>query len=203
MTVYTIGHSNHEPGTFVSLLTRHAIDVVCDVRSNPHSRYNPQFNREVLEKTLPADGIRYLFLGRELGARSEDPACYEKGLVRYDRLSTTPLFQEGLARVREGAAKGFRIALMCAEKDPLDCHRTILVSRRLAESGVDVEHIHADGSVERHADALTRLRQVHRLPEADLFRSPADILDEAYARQEGRIAYAEEAEVLALRQAAG
>jgi uncharacterized protein (DUF488 family) len=201
MTVYTIGHSNHEPETFVALILRHAIDAVCDVRSNPHSRYNPQFNREVLERTLAAKGIRYLFLGRELGARSEDPGCYENGVVRYDRLAATPLFQEGLARVREGAAKGLRVALMCAEKDPLECHRTILVARRLDESGLDVQHIHADGGLELHADAMVRLRQLHRLPEADLFRTPADILAEAYARQESRIAY--EIEETALRQAAG
>lgn len=200
MTVYTIGHSNHEPETFVALLKRHGIEIVCDVRSNPHSRYNPQFNREVLERTLAATGIRHLFLGRELGARSEDPSCYENGIVRYERIAATSLFQQGLARVREGASKGFRIALMCAEKEPLDCHRTILVARYLYESGVDIQHIHADGALEPHAETMARLRQLHRLPEADLFRTPADILAEAYSRQEGRIAY--EVEDATLRQAA-
>jgi uncharacterized protein (DUF488 family) len=200
MTVYTVGHSNHEPEAFVALLRQHSIDVVCDVRSNPHSRYNPQFNREVLEKTLPGSGMRYLFLGRELGARPEDASCYENGVVRYDRIAATVLFRDGLTRVRDGAARGFRIALMCAEKDPLDCHRTILVARRLVEAGVDIQHIHADGSLESHRDALARLRELHRLPEADLFRTPEEILAEAYLRQESRIAYEPEE---ALRQAAG
>lgn len=198
MSIYTIGHSNHPPETLLRLLTQHGIGVVADVRSSPYSRYNPQFNRETLEKTLAAAGIRYLFLGRELGARPDDTSCYENGAVRYDRIAATPLFREGLARLEEGLRRGHRIALMCAEKDPLDCHRTILVSRHLP----DVRHIHADGTLEPHAEAMVRLRERHHLPERDLFRSPDEILAEAYLRQEARIAFETDEQTLAARGAA-
>src|SRR5271169_2675230 len=124
-TIFTIGHSTHTQEYFISLLSRHGITALCDVRSKPYSRVNPQFNREELQRVLREHGITYVFLGTELGARSDDPTCYENGKVQYDRLAHTELFRQGLDRVQEGVRK-YRIALMCAEKEPLECHRTIL-----------------------------------------------------------------------------
>lgn len=186
--VFTIGHSTHPQECFIALLQRHGITALCDVRSKPYSRVNPQFNREELKESLNACGIRYVFLGKELGARSEDPACYEHGKVRYDRLAQTDLFRLGLERVQKGM-KDYRVALMCAEKEPLECHRTILVARHLAALGIDVEHIHADGRLESHVAALGRLARMLNLPEHDMFRSTEELLAEAYHRQEERIAY--------------
>ena len=131
-TVFTIGHSTHPQERFVSLLCQHGITALCDVRSTPYSRVNPQFNREGLRESLRACGITYVFLGKELGARSADPTCYEYGKVKYDRLAVTDLFRQGLDRVREGT-RTYRVALMCAEKEPLECHRTILVARHLVD----------------------------------------------------------------------
>jgi uncharacterized protein (DUF488 family) len=187
-TVYTIGHSTHPKEDFVTLLSGHGITAVCDVRSQPYSRFNPQFRRDELEQWLPAQGIRYLFLGRELGARSSDPACYEHGRVKYDRIAQTGLFQRGLVRIQDGLAKGFRIALMCAEREPLACHRTILVARHLTAIGIGVRHILADGSLESHAAVLNRLVRVLKLPETDLFRSREELLADAYRRQEDKMA---------------
>jgi uncharacterized protein (DUF488 family) len=186
--VYTIGHSTHPQAKFLGLISMHGITALCDVRSMPFSRVNPQFNRDELKKALSDPGIRYLFLGKELGARSDDPACYEGGKVQYDRLAKTDLFQQGLARIQDGMDKGFTIAMMCAEKEPLECHRTILVARHLAGLGIDVQHIHADGRLESHTDALRRLRMVG-LPEDDMFRSAEDLQADAYRRQGERIAY--------------
>ena len=124
-TVFTIGHSTHPQERFIGLLLKHGITAVCDVRSKPYSRMNPQFNREDLEEALLAQGIAYRFLGKELGARSDDPDCYVGGKVQYDRLAGTELFKQGLKRVIRGLKEDFRIALMCAEKEPLECHRTI------------------------------------------------------------------------------
>ena len=138
-TVFTIGHSNHRLERFLELLKLHSITAVGDVRSSPYSRYNPQFNREPLDRDLGDVGIAYVYLGKELGARSEDPACYESGRVQYNR-ARTELFQGGLDRVQAGM-KNYRLALMCAEKEPLGCHRTILVSRHLSARGVHVTHI--------------------------------------------------------------
>jgi uncharacterized protein (DUF488 family) len=188
-TVFTIGHSTHTQEYFISLLLLHGITALGDVRSKPYSRFNPQFNREDLEQTLLANGIAYRFFGKELGARSDDPACYEGGKVQYDRLAQTELFKHGLKRVRSGMKQNFRLALMCAEKEPLECHRTILVARHLVALGLDVEHIHADGRLESHAAVLSRLTRMHNLPEEDMFRSRDELLAEAYRRQQERIAY--------------
>src|SRR5258707_92198 len=125
-TIYTIGHSTHPIEQFVTLLKSVSITAVSDVRSRPYSRMNPQFNREPLKATLRAEGIKYVFLGKELGARSDDQSCYRNGQLQYDLLAGTELFRQGIERMKEGA-RSFRIALMCAEKEPLDCHRTILV----------------------------------------------------------------------------
>lgn len=186
--VFTIGHSTHPQDRFIALLHQHGITALCDVRSKPYSRVNPQFNRDELKQSLYASGIVYVFLGKELGARSEDPACYVQGRVQYDRLAHTELFQYGLERVQDGMKK-YRLALMCAEKEPLECHRTILVARYLTVLGLDVRHIHADGRLESHADALSRLARMLNLPEHDMFRSREELLEDAYRRQEKRIAY--------------
>ena len=187
-SVFTIGHSTHPQERFIALLHQHGITALCDVRSTPYSRVNPQFNREDLKEALRRSGIKYVFLGKELGARSEDPAFYEHGRVQYDRLAHSDLFRRGLERVQEGMKK-YRLALMCAEKEPLDCHRTILVARHLAALGFDVRHIHADGKLESHADALSRLARMLNLPEHDMFHSREELLADAYRRQEERIAY--------------
>ena len=136
----------------------------------------------------PITVTEYIFLGRELGARSADPSCYRDGRVQYDLLARTEQFQHGLDRV-EAEMKMYRLVLMCAEKEPLECHRAILVARHLSARGIPVDHILADGSLESHADLLNRLIRRLALPERDLFRGREDVLSEAYKIQESRIAY--------------
>ncbi|MFZ5441969.1 MAG: DUF488 family protein [Myxococcota bacterium] len=188
--VYTVGHSTHSAQKLVELLRRNEISAVADVRSQPHSRMNPQFNREPLKDTLKGAGISYVFLGRELGARSEDRSCYIDGKVQYDRLAKTVLFQQGLRRVIEGAAR-FRIALLCAEKDPLTCHRTILVVRNLVAHGLQAAHILDDGRLEPHEIALDRLLKEEGIRADDFFRPRQELVDEAYAKRGNAIAYVE------------
>ena len=193
-TVLTIGHSTHALEAFVALLRQNGVTAVADVRSAPYSRFNPQFNREPLAEALGAEGVRYVYLGRELGGRSEDPACHEDGRIRYDRVAATESFKDGLARVVDGAAK-FRIALMCAEKEPLHCHRTLLVARAL-EREVDVAHIHADGALEPHRAAMDRLLDLRNLPrEGDLSGTREEFIDMAIARQAQRAAYVDDTQV--------
>ena len=188
--IYTIGHSNHTIERFLDLLSQHQITAVADVRSTPFSRRNPQFNRERLKESLAMRDIRYVFLGEELGARSKDRSCYREGKVVYARLAATDLFREGLRRLETGLNE-HRVAIMCAEKDPLDCHRTILVARQLVADGVDVAHILATGLLETHAEAVARLRHRLKLPESDMFKNVEQLADEAYELQEQRIAYVE------------
>jgi uncharacterized protein (DUF488 family) len=188
-SVFTVGHSNHPLELFIELLRRHGVTALADVRSLPYSRKNPQFNREDLKEALTIAGITYVFLGKELGARSDDPTCYEHGKVRYDRLARTDLFKRGVQRIQEASEK-FRLALMCAERDPLNCHRTILVAKHLVDQNCDIKHIHADGAVESHGDAIDRLIQMLKLPTAGMFHSQDDIVEDAYKKQAERIAYA-------------
>jgi uncharacterized protein (DUF488 family) len=178
MLIYTAGHSNHPIEKFLSLLKEHDITAVADVRSQPFSRRFPQFNKERLSATLKQLGIAYVFLGQELGARSEDDSCYEDGQVRYGRLAATTLFKQGIDRVVAGALR-FRVALMCAEKEPLDCHRTLLVSRALEQRGASIAHILADGSIETHSQVMTRLLRITRRED----------LEEACRLREQKIAY--------------
>lgn len=187
-TVYTVGHSTHPVERFVELLRRHEVTAVADVRSQPYSRFNPQFNREALHASLKDIGIAYVFLGKELGARSNDETCYHNGKVQYDRLAQTSLFREGLDRVEQGLLK-YRVALMCAEKDPLTCHRSILVCRHLIDRDIDVSHILEDARLERHEAAMERLLRELRIDANDLFRERRDLFAEAYATRGDEIAY--------------
>ena len=191
MRIFTVGHSTHAAEAFVALLRTHGVTAVADVRSAPYSRFNPQFNRETLARALEAQRIRYVFLGRELGARPDDPACYEDGRVRYARLARTALFRGGLDRVVDGARR-HRLALTCAERDPLDCHRTILVARELARRGLDVAHILADGRLETHAATLDRLLARQGLTQPQLFASPEERIEQAYDARAANLAYARE-----------
>ncbi|MCC7272320.1 MAG: DUF488 domain-containing protein [Alphaproteobacteria bacterium] len=154
--VHTVGHSNHPIGGFVDLLRRHGVDAVADVRSHPYSRFAPQFRREPLRAALEAAGIAYVFLGAELGARTADPACYRDGVVDYALLARQPGFRAGLDRVERGAGE-HHVCLMCMERDPLACHRCILVGRRLAERGIALRHILFDGGIETGEEAEARL----------------------------------------------
>lgn len=187
--IHTIGHSNHPIGRFLELLGQHDISVIADVRSTPYSRFNPQFGKERLERSLAEHGIGYIFLGEELGARTRDPECYdEDGRVSYARLARTAPFRSGLRRLL-AEIRERRVALMCAEREPLECHRTLLVARELEREGVPIAHILADGSIESHEHTLQRLANDLHLSTTDWFRSPADVREEAYNLQGARIAY--------------
>lgn len=186
--IYTIGHSTHSIEDFIGLLKRHEITALADVRSSPFSRYNSQFNKPELKAILRENGIQYVFLGDELGARSNDPSCYIDGKVQFDRLAQTKSFGEGLERIATGI-ENFKISLMCAEKDPIECHRTILVSRQLKEAGYSVIHILSDGITETHEALEERLVSMFKMNNGDLFLSPEEILKKAYQKQGEAIAY--------------
>lgn len=191
MQILTIGHSNHSLEYFLGLLSKHGVTAIGDVRSMPYSRQNPQYNRETLSAALQEKGIAYIFLGEVLGGRSADRDCYEKGRMEYRKLAQKQSFQAGLRHALE-AAQQYRLCLLCAEKEPLECHRTILVSRRLAERGADVQHLLADGGIESHISTLERLLRELQLPQEDLFRTHEEMIEDAYLAQERRIAFTRE-----------
>ncbi|HTA22329.1 MAG TPA: DUF488 domain-containing protein [Terriglobales bacterium] len=189
-TVFTIGHSNRTLQEFLALLVENELTAVADVRSQPYSRMNPQFNRESLAEFLGKHEIAYVFLGEELGARSRDPACYVDGKVQYDALARTKLFEHGLDRLEKGTLR-YRLALMCAEKEPLACHRFILVARHLARRGFLLRHIIDPGVVEDHEASITRLLVELQMDSMHLFGTQDDLVELAYERQATRIAFSQ------------
>jgi len=153
--IFTIGHSNHSLEMFIGLLKSHKIDVLVDVRSKPSSRFSPQFNKEGLEKAVKASGIKYLFMGKELGGRPQGSEFYDNyGFVLYSRIAETPLFLEGIDRLIKGI-RTYRVAVMCSEENPANCHRRLLIGRVIAERGVGVRHIRGDGRIQDE-DSLAR-----------------------------------------------
>ena len=186
--ILTVGHSTRDFRTLARLLEENGVTAVADVRSVPMSRFAPQFNRAVIERSLRDAGIKYVFMGHELGARSEDPGCYVDGRVQYRLLARTPAFVNGIRRLEKGVQVE-RIAVMCTEGEPLECHRTVLISQVLEEDGLTVEHIGGDGKVETHAAAMERLMERFGLAQDDLFRTFAERLEAALEQQERRIAY--------------
>lgn len=187
--IYTIGHSNGSTERIIGLLQQHSITAVADVRSQPYSRFNPQFNREALASSLKNAGMEYVFLGQELGARSEDPACYRNGRAQYSLIARTPVFQRGIARLLGGTER-LNVSMLCAEKEPLVCHRGILISRHLHEQGIIVRHILEDGSVEDHEASLARLLEMHSLENEHLFHTREERIAIAYEKQSQDIQYA-------------
>jgi uncharacterized protein (DUF488 family) len=194
--LFTVGHSVHPIDHFIEILRINRIDAVADVRSSPYSKFTPQFNRESLKKFLNDHGIRYVFLGEELGARRDEPQCYEHNKVVYSKVADLPKFKSGVARLREGAEK-MRVAIMCAEKDPLTCHRTVLVTHFARAQFADTLHILEDGSIESRAEADLRLLREYKLDTDDFFSPFDERLALAYSKRGEKIAYEENQEHLA------
>lgn len=152
MTIWTVGHSRHELPALLGVLRGPGIQVVADIRSQPFSRYNPQFNREKFSAALAEAGLEYLFLGAELGGRPPEPEFYDTaGHVRYARLARTERFNAGLRRLLAESDQ-HRVAMLCSEEDPQRCHRRLLVTRVLTARGIPVRHIRGDGTVVREED---------------------------------------------------
>jgi uncharacterized protein (DUF488 family) len=187
--IYTIGHSDHTAERFITLLKQHFIAAVADVRSAPYSRIHSQFNKDALAALLEKEGIKYVFLGKELGARPDDPSCYKNGQADFDLIAERKEFKSGLERVLKGGDK-FCLALMCAEKEPLDCHRTILVCHSLKHVGIGIRHVLADGTLENHQDTEARLIKLTK-SEQNLFDqdvSDYERLEQAYKKRAREIA---------------
>ena len=184
--LYTVGHSRHPIERFISLLKEASVSLVFDVRSIPYSRRNPQYNQQALARSLTDEGIAYIFSGKELGAKSPDPDCYVNGKVSYDLIAARPEFAEGLDRIIDKAGEA-RPALLCAEEDPLTCHRTMLICRHLRNRVGDILHIRGDGSIETNAVFERRLLRVTGLAATDLFETETDIVERAYGMRGQRM----------------
>lgn len=188
--VFTVGHSTHSWERFVALLRSANVTAIADVRTSPYSRLYPHFNRDDLREELRLDGISYVFLGKELGGRPSERRFYCEGVADYEKMAQASEFSKGLDRVIEGAKK-YRVALMCSERDPLDCHRCLLVSRALAQRGVRVSHILDNGNVVSHTEIEDKLLDLTGRNTDDFFAPRAERLATAYRERARKVAFAE------------
>ena len=157
--MWTVGHSNHDVEDLLALVGRHQVEHVVDVRSHPYSRYAPHFNRDELQASIEACGIRYTFLGAALGGRPrrEDQLDAE-GHALYDRMASESTFSDAIDGVLRGASE-YRIALLCSCGQPHECHRRLLVGKVLCDRGAELRHILPDGDV--LSECAVELRDDH------------------------------------------
>jgi len=188
--ILTIGHSTLPYERFLSLLRGESITAIADVRTAPFSRHFPHFNRETLRKQLRRDNVAYAFLGEELGGRPKGQRFFCDGVADYERMAETPEFASGLVRVLDGAQK-YRIAMMCSEHNPLDCHRCLLVGRALHERGTTVRHILSSGQIIDHRKIEDQLLEMSGKNDTDLFDPLAKRLAAAYRNRAMKVAFSE------------
>jgi len=177
--LYTIGYASFSIGNFIDTLKKYEVTAVADVRSAPYSKFKPEFKKDNLNKALNDNSISYIFLGKLIGARVEDLSCYIDGKLKYSLLIKSDNFKTGISSILNGM-KNYRIALMCAEKDPINCHRTFLVCRTLRSSPVRILHILDDGSLEEHSVTEKRLLSLHNLDQPDILRSQSVCIEDVY-----------------------
>ena len=155
--VYSIGYGSRTPEQLIILLEEHEIGCLVDVRSSPYSRYKPEFNREALDAVLGERGIRYVFLGEALGGRPSDPNCFADGKVDYDRVREKEFYLKGIDRLLRARETGTRMALMCSEGRPEECHRSKLIGATLSERQIPVSHLDEEGIPRTQEEVIERL----------------------------------------------
>jgi uncharacterized protein (DUF488 family) len=188
--VLTIGHSSHSLERFLESLRSAGVTAVADVRSAPYSRHVPQFNYDSMKVALRTAGVAYVHLGKELGGRPRDPSHYRSGVVDYEVIAATPAFRSGLQRLLDGVAM-HRVALMCAEADPLECHRCLLIARALAAREVLVRHVLPDGATATQAEIEDELLRRTQRTDDDLFLSHAERVAVAYREHAAKVGFSD------------
>ncbi len=190
--LYTIGYSGFDIDNFLLALKKYSIGALVDVRTSPHSAYYTIYDRENIKNILNRENIFYLFLGKELGARPEDGALYTRHIADFKKISNSESFIEACKRIRQGIEM-FPICMMCAEKDPINCHRTVLVANafRNRYPEVSIFHIHSDLKIERQDRIDRRIMALYNLEQEHLFKDYETRKIEAYSLREKDIAFNE------------
>ncbi len=199
--LFTIGHSVYKFDFFLSLLQMHKINYLIDVRSSPFSRFAQDFNKGVLANSLKNTNIKYVLMGDYFGARPQDKTLYsEEGYLDFEKVQNTENFKKGLNNIIKGLKQNNNICLMCTEKDPIDCHRAIMVARAFSLKGIDVSHILQNGEIQTQKELDERLldlyfpdrNQLSLFAEDNLSRE--QMLVEAYRKRNKKIGYEMERE---------
>ena len=193
--IYTVGHSTHSVEYFIELLQEYAINCIVDVRSIPASSYNPQFNKAALSSLLKKYHIVYLHFPEEFGARHNDPNLLdEDGKVDFEKVRQSDNFKQGVDRLKKGLEKGYKIALMCSEAEPFDCHRFAMISTYLDQVGFEVKHILKDKTVKSNIQLENQLLKKYdkKIPKPNIFEPEITIESQlafAYKLRNKEIAY--------------
>ena len=175
--LYTIGYGARTLDEFLDALRANRIEYLIDVRTAPYSKFKPEFSKELLQHHVERDGLRYVFMGDGLGGQPKDPACHTDGKVDYDKVQAQPFFQAGIERMKKAFAQQHRVALLCSEGRPEQCHRSKLIGEALVAAGIPVCHIDEDGQL------LTQRQVIDRLTrgQLDLFGGPSFTSRKRYA----------------------
>jgi uncharacterized protein (DUF488 family) len=197
--IYTIGHSSHDNIYFLQLLEKFNINCIVDIRSVPFSKYVPHFNKNVIKKFLNFHNLHYVYMADEFGAIRQDTNLFHpKGYLDFEIVKHTKSFRNGIDRLNAGISKGYIISLMCTEKDPLDCHRSIMIAPELTKDNFLVNHILPDGNIETQQELEDRLLKLY-FPthiQQDLFSTienndKKDLLEKAYRLRNSDIGHRE------------
>lgn len=188
--LYSIGYATKDLDIFLQQLSAHNISAIADVRSVPYSKVFHDYHRENLIQSLKTQGIHYVYLGEELGPRSKDDNHYNnRGQVQFERLQKSALFEQGINRILTGLGKGLNIAMLCAEKDPAICHRSLLIGEYLLDRHqLDIQHICHDGNIETHTALQQRLIAENEIT-PDMLTPECECLKMAWQAQSSRFAY--------------
>lgn len=172
--LYTIGHGNRKLEDFLALLRDFEIEYLIDVRSQPYSKFNPQFNQNDLKLFLERNNIKYVFMGDTIGGRPKDTSCYDnEGKVDYEALKTKEFFLKGMDRLKTAYNKDINVVIMCSESKPCECHRTKLIGRVLNAENVILKHIDEHGKIKDQTTVINELNK--GLSEIDLFGNPINV----------------------------
>lgn len=156
--LFSIGHGNRSAEELTSLLKEFGIQFLIDVRSSPYSKFNPHFNQNALKFSVEKEGVRYVFMGDVLGGRPEDKTCYDDdGKVDYEAIKTKEFFKKGIERVKIAYEKNIRVALMCSESKPQECHRSKLIGEALRDENIYIQHIDEKGKIKTQNAVILEL----------------------------------------------
>ena len=165
--IYSIGHGTKKIEVFLNELGSFGITYLIDVRTNPYSKYNPQFNREMLKSDLEKAGITYVYLGANLGGLPSDLSCYVEGKVDYDLIKEKDFFKEGIKRLIIANSKNLNVAIMCSESKPEECHRSKLIGQELLKQNISLLHIISSEKIKEQITVMNELTKGKGL--VDLF----------------------------------
>lgn len=192
--IYTIGYTAFSINEFIAVIKHYGINCVIDVRSSPFSNYYIDFNKDVLKNTLKKQNILYRNYALEFGARQSNLVFYSNDIVDFDKYIQSEQFLNGVFKIKKGIEMGYTFVLMCAEKDPINCHRSIMLGKGFSNNNFTVKHIISKTELESQKDIEERLLNLYY---KDRFQitffneelSEEKLIVEAYKKQNIAIGY--------------